>query len=97
MRDTVSRSASERTEDDVRGSICPQCFSHDSFHVEEVEEPVHAGTNTALVRVRASVCQVCGYRLVDVSNMRKLEQVEERLERGDVTGMKPVGITYRVE
>lgn len=77
--------------------ICPECHSVDSFQTEMIEEAVTVGVNTALVSVEESVCQVCGYKLVDPANSRKIEDVYQRLTRGDVSGMRPVGTTYRVQ
>jgi|SRR5579859_779550 len=81
---------------DTHATTCPECFSRDSFRVQDVEEAVTVGGNTALVQVQASVCQVCGYELLDVKNAEKIEAVYKRLMNGDTVGMESVGTTYRV-
>ena len=80
----------------TQGMTCPECFSVDSFRAQDIEEAVTVGDNTALVRIQASVCQVCGYELLDVKNAEKIEAVYKRLENGDTAGMEAIGTTYRV-
>ena len=75
---------------------CYTCGNDDAYELRELEEPVTVGGNTALVRIHVANCRFCGERLLDLPNQAHLEEVRARLERGEVTGFEPVGLTYRV-
>lgn len=89
-RDTTSSEGAEPS-----STVCPECFSANSFARQEIVEPVTDGTNTALVHVEASVCAVCGYALIGPESARKIEDAYARLTRGEVDGMAAVGVTYQ--
>lgn len=88
--------APELTEDLVRHLHCFTCGHDDAYELREVDEPVTAGRNTAIVRIKVGVCRFCGERLLDLPTRARLEEVRDRLERGEVAGFEPVGVTYRV-
>ncbi|HEY7350019.1 MAG TPA: YgiT-type zinc finger protein [Ktedonobacterales bacterium] len=88
--------APELTAEQARLLHCYACGNDDAYELREIEEPVTVGQNTAIVRIHAAVCRFCGERLLDLPNRARLEEVRSRLERGEVAGFEPVGLTYRV-
>lgn len=95
MTHTLKRAANSSEDAPTELGPCPECFSTNSFQREAIIEPVTDGVNTALVHVDASVCNVCGYALVDMEGARKIEDAHARLKRGDVGSMTAVGVTYQ--
>ncbi len=87
--------ARELSDEDLRDIACEVCMNRGTFRVQSVEEDVRVGDTCAIVTVNAGVCSVCGNRTYDGVNIRKLEDVRARLERGDVAGWRPVGTVYR--
>ncbi len=88
--------APELTAEQARHLHCYTCGNNDAYELREIDEPVTVGQNTAIVRIHAAVCRFCGERLLDLPNRARLEEVRARLERGEVAGFEPVGLTYRV-
>jgi YgiT-type zinc finger domain-containing protein len=88
--------APELTAEQARHLHCYICGNDDAYELREIDEPVTVGQNTAIVRIHAAVCRFCGERVFDLPNRARLEEVRSRLERGEVAGFEPVGLTYRV-
>jgi hypothetical protein len=86
----------ELTTADERTMECPDCMSVGTFSVQPHEVVISVGNDAVIATVNAAVCGVCGYETVDGMNATKLDDVRARMERGDMSGMEPVGTTYRV-
>lgn len=84
------------TAEEARQLHCYSCGNEDAYELLEFEEPVMVGGNIALVPIQAAVCRFCGTRLLDLPNQARLDKTRARLERGEVAGFEPVGITYHV-
>lgn len=83
------------TAEQARQLHCYTCGNDNAYELRELDEPVAVGDNTVLVHIRAAICRFCGERLLDLPNQARLDQARSRLERGELTGFEPVGVTYR--
>ena len=63
---------------------------------KEVEKVLKGGSNTAILRVRAEVCQRCGERLYRPDTITNFEEIREKLSTEDVAEFEPIGKTYQV-
>ena len=73
---------------------CPICGGE--LIEKEVEKVVRGGSNTAIVRVKAEVCQHCGERLYRPETTAQFEEIKQKLSSEDVGEFEPVGKTYQV-
>lgn len=73
---------------------CPICGGE--LVEKEVEKLVKGGVHTAVLQVRAEVCQRCGERLYSEETVRRFEQVRRKLEKQDVEGFQPLGRSFHV-
>lgn len=73
-------------------SKCPICGGE--LTLKEVEEIVKGGKNTAILKVKAGICQKCGGRLYSPATIRKFEQIREKLEKNQVGSFTPLGKTF---
>jgi YgiT-type zinc finger domain-containing protein len=58
-------------------SACPICGGE--LVEKDVEKLLRGGANTAVLTVRAEVCQGCGERLYLEETVRRFEQIREKV------------------
>ena len=75
-------------------SQCPVCGGE--MVAKTVEKLVRGGVHTAVLTVPAEVCLHCGERLYALETVRLFEQVRSKLERQDLTGLEPLGRSFKV-
>ena len=63
---------------------------------KEVTEILFGGGNTAILRVKAGVCQLCGERYYTPEVVRQFEEIEAKLEQQETAGFEPVGQSFQV-
>jgi YgiT-type zinc finger domain-containing protein len=63
---------------------------------KEVEKLLRGGVHTAVLRVRAEVCQQCGERLYSEETVIRFEQIRLKLKQQDVAEFKPMGQSFQV-
>ena len=73
---------------------CPVCGGE--LVEKEVEKLLRGGDHTAVLTVRAEVCQRCGERLYSEETVRLFEQIRARLERQQVEEYRLVGQFFQV-
>ncbi len=73
---------------------CPRCGGQ--VVEKEVKEVLYGGSNTAFLTVMAGVCLHCGERLYAPKTVRRLEEVEAKLENRETTGFRTVGRSFQV-
>ena len=74
---------------------CPVCGGE--MIEKEVEKLLRGGKNTAVVTVRAEVCQHCGERLYSEEVIRRFEKIRDKLPRQDVSDFQPLGQSFQVK
>jgi YgiT-type zinc finger domain-containing protein len=67
---------------------CPVCGGEPME--KEVEKVLRSGSNTAIVRVEAQVCQHCGERLYKPETIIRFEEIRQKLSKEDVGDFEPV-------
>jgi YgiT-type zinc finger domain-containing protein len=73
---------------------CPVCGGE--LVEKEVEKVLKGGSNTAILKVKAEVCQHCGGRLYLPETVAHFEEIREKLSNGDSGEFEPIGRTYKV-
>lgn len=73
---------------------CPVCGG--GLFEKEVEKVLKGGTNTAIIRVKAEVCDHCGERLYSPDTASRFDEVRRKLGEEDVDEFQPIGKTYQV-
>jgi YgiT-type zinc finger domain-containing protein len=73
---------------------CPICGGE--LVEKDVEKVLKGGSNTAIVRVKAEVCQHCGERLYSPEDVAHFEEIRKKLATEDIAEFEPVGKTYQV-
>ena len=73
---------------------CPLCGG-ELVH-KQVAEIVSGGGHTATLMVEADVCTRCGDRLYSLETVRKLEEIQGKLERHQTADLKPTGQSFQV-
>ena len=73
---------------------CPVCGGE--LAEKEVEKILRGGPHTAAVKVLADVCLRCGERLYSPEDIRRFEEIREKLRRQETGGFRPVGQFYEV-
>ncbi len=70
-----------------------KCFRCGSTAIEprNVEELVRRGPYVAALRLVADVCSACGERYLDGADVTAIEDVRQRLERGELDGFRVTG------
>ena len=63
---------------------------------KEVEKVLRGGSNTAILRVIAEVCEHCGERMYRPEIVAHFEKIRQQLSTEDVGEFEPVGKTYQV-
>jgi YgiT-type zinc finger domain-containing protein len=73
---------------------CPICGGE--LVEKEVEKVLKGGSNAAILRVKAEVCQHCGERLYPPETVTHFEEIRKKLSTEDVGEFEHVGKTYQV-
>ena len=73
---------------------CPRCGG--VVIEKEVTEILFGGGNTAILRVKAGVCQLCGERYYTPDVVRQFEEIEAKLEQQETAEFEPVGQSFQV-
>ncbi len=73
---------------------CPVCGGE--LVEKSVEKLLRGGRHTAVMTVRADVCQRCGERLYSVETIERFEQIRKMLARQEVAGFELTGQAFRV-
>ena len=73
---------------------CPICGGE--LIEKEVEKLLKGGVHTAVLKVRAEVCLRCGERLYSVEEVKRFEQIREKLARQEVGEFQALGQTFQV-
>ena len=63
---------------------------------KEVEKLLRGGIHTAVLRVRAEVCQHCGERLYAQETVRRFEEIRAKLQRQETADFQPLGQSFQV-
>ena len=73
---------------------CPLCGG-ELVH-KQVTEIVSGGGHTATLKVESDVCSRCGDRLYSLSTVKKLEEVQDKLEKQQTEEFEPTGRSFQV-
>ena len=74
---------------------CPFCGGHVRLVTKDLL--VQAGVHAALLKdQQVGECEQCGEVFYTPDTVRRMEALEERLRRGDVQGLKPIGQVFVV-
>jgi YgiT-type zinc finger domain-containing protein len=73
---------------------CPVCGGE--MVQKTVEKLLRGGNHTAVLQVRAEVCQRCGERLYSTATVRHFEAVRAKLERQELDEFQPLGRSFKV-
>ncbi len=73
---------------------CPVCGG--DMTEKKVEKLLRGGVHTAVLTVSAEVCLRCGERLYPQETVRRFEEVRAKLERGETSGLKPLGQSFQM-
>lgn len=73
---------------------CPRCGG--TVIEKEVTEVLYGGVNTAILRIKAGVCLLCGERLYTPEIIRQFEEIEAKLEQQETAEFEPVGQSFQV-
>jgi len=75
--------------------ICPICGG--KVVEKEVEKIVKGGSDVAILRVKAGVCEKCGERIYTKEVHKKIEDIRSELKQKATEMYKPIGRTYAYE
>lgn len=73
---------------------CPRCGG--PVVEKEVTELLYGGANTAILRITAGVCLLCGERLYTPQIVRQFEEIEAKLEQEETEEFEPLGQSFQV-
>ncbi len=73
---------------------CPVCGGE--MVKKEVEKLLRGGIHTAVLRVPAEVCLMCGERLYSQETVRRFEEVRNKLQRQEVENFQRLGKSFQV-
>jgi YgiT-type zinc finger domain-containing protein len=73
---------------------CPRCGG--TVIEKEVTEVLYGGVNTAILRIKAGVCLLCGERLYTPEIVRQFEEIEAKLEQQETAEFEPLGQSFQV-
>lgn len=76
-------------------SICPPICCGDLVE-KEVGKSMHAGENTAAVKVCVQVCLRCKERQCSQETVRRFELIKAKLERQENEEFRDIGVSYQV-
>ena len=71
---------------------CPVCSGE--LINKKVEKLLRGGQNTAILKVSADVCLLCGEHLYSEETVRKFENIRTKLKRKETSEFKLVGQTF---
>lgn len=74
-------------------SQCPVCCGE--VVEREVEKLLRGGRHTAVLTVRAEVCERCGERLYSKETISRFEQIRAKLARQEVEEFQPLGQSFQ--
>lgn len=74
---------------------CPRCGG--AVIEKEVTELLYGGVNTAILRIKAGVCLLCGERYYYTPEIvRQFEEIETKLEQQETAEFEPLGQSFQV-
>jgi len=73
---------------------CPVCDGE--VETKEVEKLLKGGTKLAVTHVEADVCLQCGEKLYHADDVRRFEEIRQKLAAHDVEGFQLPGQSYQV-
>ncbi len=73
---------------------CPICGGE--VTERNISEIVQGGNHTATLRMDVLVCLSCNERLYSLSDIQKMEQLKQKLERQDTADLTPIGQSFAV-
>jgi YgiT-type zinc finger domain-containing protein len=73
---------------------CPVCGGE--MVTKEVEKLLRGGIHTAVLRVPAEVCLMCGERLYSQETVRRFEEVRKKLRLQEVENFQRLGKSFQV-
>jgi len=73
---------------------CPICGGE--LIEKEVEKLLKGGVHTGVLKVRAEVCLRCGERLYSVEEVKRFEQIREKLAKQEAGEFQALGQTFQV-
>lgn len=73
---------------------CPVCGGE--MVKIEVEKLLRGGIHTAVLRVLAEVCLMCGERLYSQETVRLFEEIRKKLQLQEVENFQRLGKSYQV-
>jgi len=73
---------------------CPICGG--KMVEKKVEKVLRGAVNTAILKVKADVCQHCGERLYSQEDVSKFEQIRKKLKFSETADFKLIGQTFLV-
>ena len=74
---------------------CPSCGS-DRIELKDIIHTINGGNNTAMIDVKIEVCQMCGEMLFTPEQVRKFEDIRNKLEHGFTESFIPIGKNFKV-
>ena len=73
---------------------CPVCGGE--LVDKKVEKLLRGGVDVAVLTVSAEVCHRCGERLYREQDVRRFEEIREKLKRQETTGLRAMGQSFEV-
>lgn len=73
---------------------CPVCCGE--MVEKEVEKLLRGGIHTAVYKVPACVCLMCGQRLYSQDTVRRFEEVRNKLQKQEVDDFRRLGRSFQV-
>ena len=74
---------------------CPSCGS-DRIELKNIIHTINGGNNTAMIDVKIETCQMCGEMLFTPEQVRKFEDIRNKLEHGFTESFTPIGKNFKV-
>ena len=71
-------------------------FCGGELEEKEVTELVKGGSNIAILKVNALVCQRCGERFYEGEAIKLFEEIRAKLKAQETECLKPVGQSFEV-
>ena len=73
---------------------CPICGGE--MVQKKVEKIIRGGNHTAIVHITAEVCLNCGERLYSQNDVKRFEQIRDKLVSQETHDFEPLGQTFQV-
>ncbi len=74
---------------------CHSCSS-DRIELKNIIHTINGGNNTAMIDVKIEICQMCGEMLFTPEQVRKFEDIKNKLEQGLTESFTPVGKNFKI-